>query len=60
MDLSAADYLLASAAALGAGFVNAIAGGGTLLSFPALLAIGVPAVSANVTNTTALCPGYFG
>ncbi|HNW54254.1 MAG TPA: sulfite exporter TauE/SafE family protein [Bacteroidales bacterium] len=47
-------------AALAAGFVNAIAGGGTLISFPALVAIGIPPVAANITNTIALCPGYFG
>jgi uncharacterized membrane protein YfcA len=35
-----------------------VAGGGTLISFPTLLGIGVPAVSANVTNTVALVPGY--
>jgi uncharacterized membrane protein YfcA len=47
-------------AALAAGFVNAIAGGGTLITFPVLTAIGIPAINANVTNTIALCPGYFG
>jgi len=47
-------------AALAAGFVNAIAGGGTLISFPVLIAIGIPPVAANITNTIALCPGYFG
>ena len=47
-------------AALAAGFVNAIAGGGTLISFPVLVAIGIPPVAANITNTIALCPGYFG
>jgi hypothetical protein len=31
-----------------------------LISFPALTALGVPAVAANVTNTVALCPGYLG
>lgn len=46
--------------AFAAGLVNAIAGGGSLLSFPALLAIGLPAVVANVTNTVALAPGYVG
>ena len=51
---------MAALAATGAGAVNAIAGGGTLLSFPTLVAIGVPRVSANLTNTVALCPGYFG
>jgi uncharacterized protein len=37
-----------------------VAGGGSLLSFPALLAAGYPALTANVTNTVALCPGYVG
>ncbi len=53
-------YLLVIAAAFGAGFVNALAGGGTLISFPALVAAGLPAVAANVTNTVALVPGYLG
>lgn len=47
------------AAVLGGG-VNALAGGGTLITFPVLLAVGIPAVTANVTNTVALCPGYLG
>jgi uncharacterized protein len=50
----------AAAAGFGAGLVNAVAGGGTLISFPVLVALGVPAVSANVTNTVSLCPGYLG
>jgi uncharacterized protein len=53
-------YIFAALAALAAGFVNALAGGGTLISFPVLTAIGIPAVAANVTNTVALCPGYLG
>ena len=52
------DYAVAGVASLAAGAINGIAGGGTLVSFPALLAIGVPALSSNVTNTVALCPGY--
>jgi uncharacterized membrane protein YfcA len=40
--------------------VNAIAGGGSLISFPALLAVGYAPVTANVTNTVALWPGYLG
>jgi hypothetical protein len=40
--------------------VNALAGGGTLITFPMLTAVGVPAVAANITNTVALCPGYLG
>jgi uncharacterized membrane protein YfcA len=43
---------------LAAGTVNAIAGGGSLITFPALLAAGLPPVSANVTNSVAICPGY--
>lgn len=58
--LSGLNFMWIALAALGAGAVNALAGGGTLITFPTLLAVGVPAVSANVTNTVALCPGYFG
>lgn len=57
---SALDLLGATGAAFGAGLVNAVAGGGTLISFPTLVALGVPAVRANVTNTVSLCPGYLG
>ncbi|WP_291159860.1 sulfite exporter TauE/SafE family protein [Gemmatimonas sp. UBA7669] len=39
------------------GMVNSIAGGGTLLTFPALLGLGVPPVAANATSTVALWPG---
>lgn len=49
--------MLLAAAGVGAGVVNAIAGGGTLLTFPALLAVGLPPVTANATNTLALWPG---
>ena len=58
--LSALDLLLAALAAVAAGAVNALAGGGTLITFPMLTFLGIPAVTANVTNTVALCPGYFG
>jgi len=44
-------------AAIIAGSLNAVAGGGTFISFPALLSIGMPAVEANATNTVALWPG---
>jgi len=37
-----------------------VAGGGTLITFPVLTALGVPPVAANVTNTVALCPGFLG
>ena len=49
-----------AAAAFAAGAVNAVAGGGSLISFPALLVAGYPAKTANVTNTVALWPGYLG
>ena len=58
--MSALAHLAAAAAAIGAGAVNALAGGGTLISFPVLTAVGVPSVNANATNTVALCPGYVG
>lgn len=48
------------AAGLLAGGVNAVAGGGSLISFPALLALGLPPLTANVSNTVALWPGYVG
>jgi uncharacterized membrane protein YfcA len=60
VDLSALDLALVGLAALAGGAVNAVAGGGTLITFPTLTAVGVPAVSANVTNTVALSPGYLG
>ena len=55
--LGPAQVLLLAAASVGAGIVNSIAGGGTLLTFPALLALGVSPVTANATNTLALWPG---
>jgi uncharacterized protein len=42
------------------GTVNALAGGGSLLLFPTLLAMGFPPLAANVTNSVAQCPGYVG
>jgi len=42
-----------------AGAINSIAGGGTLLTFPALVALGVPPLVANATSTVALVPGSF-
>src|SRR5262249_2083542 len=56
MNLSDAALLLV--AGLAAGTVNAIAGGGSLITFPALLATGLGAVPANVTNSVAVSPGY--
>ena len=53
-------FIFAGVGAIAAGIINALAGGGTLITFPILMAIGLPAVTANVTNTVALCPGYLG
>lgn len=53
-------HLWIALAALLAGLVNALAGGGSLISFPALTGVGVPALIANVTNSLALTPGYLG
>jgi uncharacterized membrane protein YfcA len=58
--VSLLDLLIAGCAAIAAGAVNALAGGGTLISFPVLIALGAPPIAANVTNAVALCPGYFG
>jgi len=58
--LTGSGIAIAGLAAFGAGIINALAGGGTLISFPTLIAIGIPEVSANITNTVALCPGYLG
>ena len=55
--MTVADGALLAVAAAAAGIVNAVAGGGTLLTFPALLAAGVSPVVANATNTVALFPG---
>jgi len=60
MTTSLFDLIAVGLASVAGGFVNAIAGGGTLITFPMLTAVGVPPVIANVTNTVALCPGYVG
>ena len=54
------EELLLFAVAAIAGAINSVAGGGTLLSFPTLLWLGVPSVVANATNTVALWPGSLG
>jgi uncharacterized membrane protein YfcA len=50
-------YLGIFLAGIFAGAVNSVAGGGSLISFPALVAFGIPAISANATNTAAIWPG---
>src|SRR5579871_3227420 len=52
-----APYLWLVAASFIAGVMNAMAGGGSFISFPAMLSIGVPPIQANATNTVALWPG---
>src|SRR5579884_3806044 len=44
-------------AGIAAGTINTVVGSGTLITFPALLAFGYPAVTANVSNTVGLVPG---
>ncbi|MCM5679150.1 sulfite exporter TauE/SafE family protein [Schlegelella sp. S2-27] len=51
------DAMLIGAGAFAAGAVNSVAGGGTFFSFPALLAVGVPPVVANASNSVSLWPG---
>ncbi|MBX3057248.1 MAG: sulfite exporter TauE/SafE family protein [Anaerolineae bacterium] len=58
--ISGVEFLLVALAAVAAGAVNALAGGGTLITFPVLVAVGIPPISANITNTVALSPGYLG
>jgi uncharacterized protein len=58
--MSILEVILVGLAAVAGGAVNALAGGGTLITFPMLTAIGIPPVAANITNTVALCPGYLG
>jgi uncharacterized membrane protein YfcA len=51
------EALIVLAAGVGAGTINAVVGSGTLMTFPALLAVGLPPVVANVSNTIGLSPG---
>jgi uncharacterized protein len=48
---------LLTIAAFAAGFINAVAGGGSFLTFPALIAAGLPPIHANASSTVALFPG---
>ena len=52
------EALVLCSAALLAGALNAVAGGGTVLTFPALVYAGVPVIAANTTSTVAVFPGY--
>ncbi len=52
--------VIAATAAFLAGGINSVAGGGTLLSFPALVWLGLPSITANATSTVAIWPGSLG
>jgi uncharacterized membrane protein YfcA len=54
--MTPAQILILVAAAFGAGVMNAMAGGGTILTFPSLIFLGLPAITANATSTVALLP----
>ena len=60
MDATPLQLALAALAAAAGAAVNAIAGGGTLITFPTLIAIGVPPIIANATSSVALWPGTVG
>ncbi len=53
-------WALLALAAFGAGVLNAIAGGGSFLTLPALVFTGVPPIAANATSALAVSPGYLG
>jgi uncharacterized membrane protein YfcA len=53
-----AQIALLVGAGLVAGAINALAGGGSLITFPTLIATGMPSVDANVTNSVSVFPGY--
>lgn len=54
------EFVVLGAAAFFAGILNSIAGGGTFLTFPALVFAGIPPVAANATSAVAVFPGYLG
>lgn len=56
-DLSVLEMLAVILAGAGAGLINTVVGSGTLITFPVLLAVGYPPVTANVSNNIGLVPG---
>ena len=54
------ELLAVAAAGVAAGASNSIAGAGSLITFPTMVALGLPPLSANVTNTVGIIPGYVG
>ena len=57
--MTGVQLLLVAAAGLAAGMINSIAGSGSLITFPTLLAVGLPPLQANVSNSIGLVPGSF-
>ena len=58
--MSPVSYLVVFIAAFLAGAINSVAGGGTLLTFPSLVWVGLPSTLANATSTVAIWPGSLG
>lgn len=52
------DWILLFVAGILGGVLNSVAGGGSFITFPALLFVGIPPIAANATNTFAVCAGY--
>jgi uncharacterized membrane protein YfcA len=57
VDLTVAEAALVVLAGLAAGTINTVVGSGSLITFPTLVAVGLPPLTANVTNTVGLVPG---
>ena len=58
--ISTLHLFLAAVSAFLAGGINSVAGGGTLITFPTLFALGLPVIAANTTSTVAIWPGSVG
>ncbi|MEM9394400.1 MAG: sulfite exporter TauE/SafE family protein [Pseudomonadota bacterium] len=60
MSGSVLDYIILIISAFFAGVLNTVAGGGSILTFPALVLVGVPPISASATSAMVVLPGYLG
>src|SRR3954468_389415 len=58
--IGALELLAVAAAGAAAGASNSIAGAGSLITFPTMVALGLPPLSAHVTHTVGIVPGYVG
>ncbi|MFC3736681.1 sulfite exporter TauE/SafE family protein [Paractinoplanes deccanensis] len=56
--MTVAEVLVLLGGGMVAGTINAVAGGGSLITFPLLVALGLPGVAANVSNALSVAPGY--